>query len=444
MSFSVGDPDGSEVPKRCAVLLAATLRWPLSARLAMRFLEYRCRVFAVCPKGHFLRYVNGLDKIFLYRDLSSLDSLEQAIRESAPDVIVPCDDRVVWQLHELYKRKPDLRSLIEASVGIADSFEIVERRDQLLETARTLGIRIPTTRRVKSEEDVHHWFAGGQSSAVFKLDGTWGGEGVALAHSEPDAINIFRRFLRPTSLGTAVKRLIVNHDPLSLWSWSQQSQPVITIQQLIEGQPANLMLACWKGEVLAVVSVAVLASQGVTGAAFLVRMIENDEMTKAACALTERLQLTGFIGLDFLIDQVTGQAYLIEMNPRCTQLGHLPLTGGCDLAGALCARLGCGICENDEPSVEGRPIAFFPQATQWGKKISFSDDVYNDIPTGQPELVRELLRPGWSERHWISKIYHLFRPPRAVEPVEFRLEADQRSFPSRDSAMCRATDAPHS
>jgi hypothetical protein len=429
--------------KRRAVLVAATLRWPLSARLAMRFLEYGCRVSAICPKGHFLRYVEGLDRIFPYRGVSSLDSLEKAIRETAPDIIIPCDDRVVWQLHELHNRRPDLRPVIEASLGAAEGFKIIQRRDLLLETARALGIRIPATRRATSEEDVHRWFAEGQCSAVLKLDGTWGGEGVAIAHSEQEAINAFRQFSRPTGLGTALKRFVVNHDPLSLWSWSKQSQPVITVQQLIEGQPTNSMLACWKGEVLAVVSVEVLASQGATGAAFLVRIIENDEMTKAAHSLAGRLQLTGFVGLDFLIDQVTGQTYMIEMNPRCTQLGHLPLTTGCDLAGALCTQLGCGICATNEASTEGRPIAFFPQATRWGAKISFADDVYEDIPQGQPELVRELLRPGWSERHWISRTYHFFHPPRAIEPVEFRLEADRRKFTAEDPVNCNAMDTTH-
>jgi len=421
----------SEYCKRPAVLLAATLRWPLSARLAMRFLAYGCRVSAICPTGHFLRCVNGLDKVFPYRGLPSLDSLENAIRAANPDIVIPCDDRVVWQLHELYTRKPDLHPLIEVSLGTANSFEIVECRDRLLDTARDLGIRIPTTTRVTSEEDVHRWYREGQYKGVIKLDGTWGGEGVVIAHSEQEAIDTFRKFSRPTGFGTALKRLLVNHDPLALWSWSRLSQPVITIQQLIDGRPANSMLACWKGEVLSMVSVEVLASQGATGAAFLVRIIENGEMITAAHALAERLQLTGFVGLDFLIDSATGQPYLIEMNPRCTQLGHLPLAGGSDLAGALCAKIGCGICATDEPSVEGRPIAFFPQAAQWGKKISFPDDVYNDIPRGQPELVRELMRPIWPERQWSSRIYHFIRPPRVVVPVEFRDESRQKEFVSK-------------
>jgi hypothetical protein len=419
--------DDFEHRKRPAILLAATLWWPLSTRVAIRFLRYGCPVSAICPKGHFLQHVQGLDAIFPYRTLKSLSSLESAIRQMVPDIVIPCDDRVVWHLHELHRLKPDLRPLIEASLGAAEGFERVERRDLLLETAQTLGIRIPRTKLITSEEEIHNWFAEGERAAVLKLDGTWGGEGVAIAHSEQEAIDAFRRFSQPTGIATAIKRLLVNREPLSLSSRDKQAQPAIILQQVIEGWPANSMMACWKGEVLSMVSVEVLASQGATGAAFLVRMIENDDMTRAAHVLAKSLQLNGFFGLDFLVDQSTGQPHLIEMNPRCTQLGHLPLPGRTDLVGALCAKLSGEGCASDEASVEGRVIAFFPQAGQWNTKSLLPDGVYNDVPKGQLELVRELGRPSWPERQWISRIYHLFRPSRALEPVAFCSETRERA-----------------
>lgn len=418
--------DDLEHRKRPSILLAATLWWPLSTRLAIRFIEYGCQVSAICPKGHFLRHVQALDAVFPYRALSSLSSLEAAIRQVAPDIVIPCDDRVVWQLHQLHRLKPDLRALIETSLGASDGFERVERRDLLLASARELGICIPTTKRVTSEDEILTWFEDGERSAVLKLDGTWGGEGVAIAHSEQEAIGAFRRFSQPTGIVTAMKRFLVNRDPLSVSNWGEPAQPEIILQQVIDGWPANSMVACWKGEVLSMVSVEVLASQGATGAAFLVRMIQSDDMTKAAHLLARNLQLNGFFGLDFLVEKSTGRPYLIEMNPRCTQLGHLPLPGGNDLAGALWEKLSGEMRKREEDSVEGRVIAFYPQAGQWIKNGAFPSGTFNDIPEGQPELVRELGRRSWPERQWISRIYHLFRPPRAVEPVAFRSESRER------------------
>lgn len=402
-------------------MLAATVWWPLSARLAMRLIGYGCRVAAICPPGHFLRYVTGMGPIYRYSSLRSLASLESAIRRVQPDLVIPCDDRVVWQLHELHETKPDLRPLIEASLGAAGEFGIVRQRERLLETARKLGIRVPETRPITSEADIRAWFAH-TSSAVLKLDGTWGGEGVEIAHSEEKALAAWRRLAQPPQLTTALKRLLVNHDALALWGWQRRIPPVVTIQQFIKGRPANSMLACWQGELLRTAGVEVLGSQGPTGAAFAVRLIENAEMARAGRLLAEGLKLSGFYGLDFMLDEATGRAYMIEMNPRCTQLGHLPMPGG-DLAGALCSKLTGEACMQSEPAiVEGGIVAFFPQAISWNPDSPWIRDGYHDIPKDQPELVRQLRQKIWPERQWISRLYHRFRPQRKTAAVEFDAE----------------------
>lgn len=56
-----------------------------------------------------------------------------------------------------------------------------------------------------------------------------------------------------------------------------------------------------------------------------VRLIDHSEMAQAACKLAQRLELSGFHGLDFVLEADSGAAYLIELNPRCTQLGHLSI-----------------------------------------------------------------------------------------------------------------------
>ena len=83
------------------------------------------------------------------------------------------------------------------------------------------------------------------------------------------------------------------------------------------------MFACRDGEILASVTVEVLASQRPAGAATVLRLVRNDEIERASCLMARRLRLNGFHGLDFIIEEGTDAPYLIEMNPRATQLGHL-------------------------------------------------------------------------------------------------------------------------
>jgi hypothetical protein len=411
-------PGGQPGVSQAHILLAASVWWPLSARLALRFLDYGCRVSSICPHGHILRHVHGQKSIYTYRGVNSQASLEQAIRRAAPDLILPCDDRVVWQLHELHATRPDLRAVIEKSLGSATGFSCIRSRDQLLDTAKELGIRIPVTQRISSEQEIHAWFAAGARSAVLKLDGSWGGEGVAVVHSEEEAIRTFRELSRPAGPGTAVKRYLVNRDPLSFWSWRRAGKPAMVLQQFITGYPANSMLASWNGETLAVVSVRVLATLGATGAAFLVQPTHMEEMTQAARLLTAKLQLSGYCGLDFVIEAATGLCYLIEMNPRCTQLGHLTFSPGKDLAGALCERATGQACVSRAPAIDDQVVAFFPQALPWIAKHP-DHPLYLDTPLEQPQLAGELQRASYPERQWPALVYHWMRPQQKVEPVEY-------------------------
>ena len=403
---------------RPTALFGATMWWPLSARLATAFLRHGCGVSAVCPPGHPLRLISGVDRIYPYRGLNSLNSLKHAILAAAPDIIVPCDDGVVWQLHDLHAQEPGLRPLIELSLGLPEGYSTIHSRGGLLQAAVEMGIRVPITQTVSSEGDVAN--AGDSASVVLKLDGTWGGTGVEIAHSRIEAIAAFRKISRPLGASVAWKRLLINRDPLALWSWRKHETPRITLQQFIPGRPANTMFACWQGEVLSSVTVEVLCSQGATGAATVVHLIRNDAIERAARLLARRFHLSGFHGLDFILEQHTGEAYLIELNPRCTQLGHLRLPYQGDLAGALCARL------KDEPPapvedpIDREIIAFFPQAFSWNPKSPYLHHGHHDVPWEEPGLVRELLQElSWPNRQLPARIYHHLRAPKREQEVKF-------------------------
>jgi hypothetical protein len=110
------------------------------------------------------------------------------------------------------------------------------------------------------------------------------------------------------------------------------------------------------------VTVEVLFAQSATETALAVRLIESDEIGTAAERIAGRLQLSGFHGLDFILEEETGHAYLIELNPRCTQLGHLQIAPHGDLAGVFCRSFsGATLPENAE-FVNQETIAFFPEA----------------------------------------------------------------------------------
>lgn len=368
-----------------------------------------CVVAALCPRGHVLNKVSRMGTVYSYRSRDSMIALEKAIAGSMPDVIVPCDDRAVWQLHELHEKRPALRPLIEASIGKPDSFDAVCHRTELMAAAQRMGLAVPETRVIHSEEDIGGWFRESAGAAVVKVDGTWGGSGVAIVTSAEQATAAWRRFRAPAPLALAWKRWLINRDPLAFWSRRQATAHSVSLQRYIPGRPANAMAACWQGQVLGMASVEVLCSQGPTGASTIVRLIRSEEIATAVIALARGLGLSGFCGLDFILEEGTGTAYLIELNARCTQLGHLVLPGQGDLAGLLCAKLGARGAPKSERPIDRDVIAFFPQALAWNPENPYMQQCYYDVPWSEPALVRELLRQPWAERQWLSRLYHRMR-----------------------------------
>ncbi len=374
-------------------------------------IAHGCEVAALCPRGHVLGKVSGMSAVHVYHSRNSVAALERALAAIAADIVVPCDDRAVWQLHDLHEHRPALRGLIEASLGRPAAFPILRSRSRLMAAAHDCGVRVPDTQAVESAADIRAWFRANPGAAVVKVDGTWGGSGVQIVHSEEQALHALARFSTPERPGASWKRWLINHDPLAFWEGESPASRHVSIQRFVSGRPANCMLAAWQGRLLGMVSVEVLCTQGKTGASTIVRLIRNAEMVRDAERLTETLGLSGFHGLDYILEDGTGTPFLIELNARCTQLGHLVLPQQGDLAGMLCTQLGAR-ARAAQPTglpIDRDVIAFFPQALAWNPDSPYMQQSHHDIPWAQPELVRELLRDPWAERQWLARIYHWLR-----------------------------------
>ncbi len=409
------------------VLLVAAKWWPLSARMAAALIRLDCKVSACCPAHHPMTFVEGLRCVYPLKGVGALASLQRALRESRPDYVIPCDDGVVALLHGLHDADPSLRLLIERSLGPAESFALAVSRFELLNKAVEWGIRVPMTRRIASPEDLSQWHEQVAPTAVLKVDGESGGNGVRISRSLNDSLDAWRTFRKPCSSFAAWKRLVIDRDPLALFSRQKTSRDV-TAQQFIEGRPANAMMACWKGKMLAVVCVTVVATQGATGASTVVRVIQNEEMRRAGEKVAAGLNLTGFYGLDFILEttsgdgagspDVSGPAYLIEMNPRTTQLGHIELPG----QGSLAAHFNAAMRGENQPQITNpisKPtIALFPQALMAGETTRpYIDASYHDVPSNDTKLLMELLNKSWPQRQWLARLYHLVQPMDRSEPM---------------------------
>lgn len=421
------------------VLLTDTNRWALAARLAIGLSEAGCEVFAVCPKpGHALMKTRAVKRTFHYSGMRPLDSLITAIDAVDPDIIIPSCDRGVGHIHQLYARSQSggmagrkLAALIENSLGSPASHSIVSSRYDVLVLAREEGICVPRTSRVDTPQELESWQAREPFPWVLKADGTWGGGGVRIVHSPDQVRQSFAELARMFRLGRAIKRLLVNRDSFWLPPWWNGSQHAVTVQSYIYGRPANCAVVCWKGRVMAGIGVEVISSDGLTGPASVVRVVDNAEMMLAADRIASRLGLSGFFGLDFMIEEGSGNPYLIEMNPRTTSLCHLRLGKRRDMVGALRSQVVDQPLLEAPPATDNELIAYFPE----GCDSELLPSCFQDIPQGEPELIQELLHP-WPNRTLLFRLFNSLNRKRtsATAPAILRTPGQLRTYKNRSEA----------
>lgn len=114
-------------------------------------------------------------------------------------------------------------------------------------------------------------------------------------------------------------------------------------------------------------------------------------MVATAQKMTRRLQLSGLYGFDFILEAATGYAYLIEMNPRATQVGHLALGPGHDLPAALYAAITGDEIRATPRITDKDTIALFPQEWLKNPVSEFLHSAYHDVPWEEPEFVSTCL-----------------------------------------------------
>ena len=408
------------------VLIATTSSWYPTARLAIALARAGCEVEMVCPGSHPARKTKAVRRTHVYRGLAPLTSFARAIAIVQPDFIVPADDLATQHLHRLHARErrngraeSPLCALIERSLGSPESFPAVNARAAFMDLAHQEGLRVPATQVIRNIDDLRTWVARTGVPAVLKADGTSGGDGVRIAHTLVEAERFFKELQAPPLLARAAKRALVDQDKTLVWPSLLRRRSVVNAQTFVAGCEATSAVVCWKGAVLASLHFEVVNKASSRGHATVVRLIENAEMSAAAEKMVRRLSLSGLYGFDFMLEAETGNAYLVEINPRSTQVGHLSLGPGRDIPAALYAALSGKAVEATPKITEKDTIALFPQEWIRDAESPFLRLAYHDIPFEEPELIRDCVGNYQKQSAWYSKSVRkpVSSVPRSSQPV---------------------------
>jgi biotin carboxylase len=279
----------------------------------------------------------------------------------------------------------------------------VYARTAFMEMAREEGIRVPPTEVVKRQSDLKSCISRLGLPVVLKADGTSGGDGVRIVHNLEEAEHGFRALAAPPLLARALKRALIDQDMTLVWPSLLRHRFVVNAQAWVDGREATSAVACWKGDVLASVQFEVLNKQDTGGPSTVLRWIANAEMSAAAVKMVKRLALSGLHGFDFMLEAYTNNAYLIEINPRATQIGHLTFGPGHDIPAAISAAVSGEPIKVASKVTQNDTIVLFPQEWIRNPGSPYIRSGYHDVPWEEPEFVRDCINRPSQQSTWYSR-----------------------------------------
>jgi hypothetical protein len=354
------------------VLLVTTVPYSSAARLAGAFSILGAKVEAVFPREAPIAVSRYLDRGYRYRPLAREESLSEALRSAEPDFVIPCDDRAAALLSDLTAFAP----LLERSLGPLAAYRVLMARAPSMAAARQEGITAPLTRSVSGLADLTEALQEIGLPCVMKTDFSWGGAGVKFVSSLKEAEKAFAKLQGPPSRLRSLVRVVRRKDLHFLEAARNPAAATVNLQALVPGKPATSVFAAKDGKVLAAQHMDVVSWRGDAGPATVMARVCDTVMDEAAARIAALFHLSGLHGLDFMRD-AAGFPHLIEINPRATQICHLPLDA--DLPAAM-----LGI-EPRLPVTDQKRIALFPQLLSAG---DLPPQVFRDIPWDDPRVLR--------------------------------------------------------
>lgn len=378
------------------ILLVSTVKWPSLARYAGGFVAAGCAVEALAPPGAPAFFSRYLARVHGYNALAPSASLCRAIDRAAADLIVACDDRSVQQLVHLHQteasRSPNspIAALISKSLGNVGRYPALLSRYEGLTALQAAGVRIPETYAVRSEADVLDTLHLLGLPAVLKADGTWGGDGVAIVHTEEEALSSFRRFADPPSRLRSIARAARRRDPHHLAAALAPRSGQVCMQRFIIGSLAASAFAAWRGEIVGSFNYDVLVADPVIGPPNVIWRIDCPQMQLASQVAAHEFGLSGLHGIDFIRDH-EGNTHVLEVNPRATHGGTLAFGAGRDLPSALASAM-TGIPMAMRPAIDNDIVALFPREWRRDPSSEFLRIGFHDVPWDDPRMLQAVLK----------------------------------------------------
>jgi predicted ATP-grasp superfamily ATP-dependent carboligase len=370
------------------LLVSTATRWFGTARMPRNLARAGFEVTLLTPrdslaeKSRFVARVghlpdNATPREFVY-------AFAATVKATSPRIVVPCDDMAFRLLELLVLSPPDdmvpalhlqLGALIRDSLGDPRHLRTSVEKTLLPRAARELGVRVPESAVVVDFAAADAFASTHGFPVVLKRNHSTAGDGIAIAE---DRGALERAFGELAIAGPL--------DPDGPKPW--------LVQEHVRGHIRYENVAAWQGRRVAGFAVdRLVAHGGVKGPAAVIRWFDSPELRDISERLVRGFGMSGLFATECIVDERTGQPWLIEINRRLTPGMHVGERIGVDLAAALLAAVtGEASASRTDlaPGEEGIGV-HFPQEWLRDPQSAYLRDHPVDVPWDDPELFEAMI-----------------------------------------------------
>jgi hypothetical protein len=391
-------------------VLIITLRnwWLGVSRLPLALHKAGFEVAAWCPHDSFLARTGGVTRHFPWNGAENWSRrLRAIVAEWQPEMIIPGDETMAHFLRKIAAQSPllhpenaALRQLLRASMGDPRTTRTLDGKIAFQRMAADLGLRTPDDRAVKDAAAALATAGGLGYPVVLKDEYAAGGIGVKIC-ATPEALRAsWDELEQATPRPRSLRQKLVH---LAKAARGGQQAKRRSLQRFIQGKPAFHAVAALAGQRLAGVTAIVEVSDPPgTGPSCVIRLCEVPEISIACEKIIRATGMSGFAGFDFMVEAETGNAYVLECNPRPTPVSHLGGLVGSDLCAALWDALHGTTATGSgpkTPAAKEQWVAFYPQEMLRDPHSPYLRTAYVDFPHDDLPLMQALRErnPGLGE-----------------------------------------------
>ncbi len=379
------------------MIAVETGRWG-PARLIAPLTEAGFEIAVFCPSSNLISKSSHVKRFFELRELKSwrqfAKSLNAALEAWQPTLIMPCDEQVIAALHFVIRRKlkggniitdANLQILL-CSIGLPDKLDAMIFKSETRQLAMNLGIAVPTGARVDSASKAIELAEQLGFPVFIKKSFSWAGRGTMMCANAAEVSQAFSALNPKKSFAKDVIRTLLGRD------W-YPTNSATEVQKALPGISAMFNVVAWRGQYLGGFFGRREQTVGGSGPSTIVSIGPNAICEASAKKLVRALGASGFWAFDFMWDQASSAAVLLECNPRPNQVSHLGPSIGADLCAALAKA--CAGESLEIPAVTHiATVPLFPQEWLRDEQNALTQRQSLDIPNHDPKLLDVMLREG--------------------------------------------------